>query len=349
MQASMGNSTGIKFPPTSSLRRFQAAREGQSGSEGRRRRNDLAAKSERGQSCRAAARLKNVLRSISLELLPHAAPRFSTYQRLATHCTLACSVFILTEESYTHVVANVQCLRNGVLANWPAQTRFEKPTSEKVTYQDLASIAVVFSRAARCPVVRLCPLLFAAFTLAVSTSAQSQLPSPGTSGQISGHIYRADTGAPVDGATIFLRSADNPVETRVPPVRSDKDGSYIFSDVAAGNYVLMAYRSGFLGPAVYGSESPTIDLSYGFAFFCGANISCVSVAQGQIVDGIDVRLSAGPDVATLPIEPIAAGTFPDHKVSFDQLRISPDGQIVAVVTNDSITSPNCPCEVWLYG
>lgn len=58
--------------------------------------------------------------------------------------------------------------------------------------------------------------------------------------------------------------------------------------------------------------------------------------------------AANPNVSTLPTETIAAATLPDHKISFEQARFSPDGQILAIVTNDSITSPNCPCEVWLY-
>src|SRR5690349_12441288 len=49
MQASMGNSTGMRLPSTSSWRRFQSAGEGQSGSEGRQRRAVLAANRGRGQ------------------------------------------------------------------------------------------------------------------------------------------------------------------------------------------------------------------------------------------------------------------------------------------------------------
>jgi hypothetical protein len=201
--------------------------------------------------------------------------------------------------------------------------------------------------------LRLRPLLFAAFTLAGSASAQSPLPSQQTSGQISGHIFRSDTGMPVEGGIVFLRSAANSAGTKVATVHSDKDGSYIFSDVAAGNYVLMAYRSGFVGPVAYGSGSTFVERDPNvFAPVCPRNnpdYSCVSVTRGKRVGRIDMRLIANPVVDTLPIEPISAATFPDHKVSFShELHISPDGQIVAVVTNDSITSPNCPCEVWLY-
>src|SRR5947208_3240947 len=44
MHASIGNSTGIKFPSSASLSRFHAALEGQSASDGRRRRKVLLAK-----------------------------------------------------------------------------------------------------------------------------------------------------------------------------------------------------------------------------------------------------------------------------------------------------------------
>src|SRR5439155_11202695 len=70
MHASIGKSTGIKFPSTSSLRRFHAALEGQSASDGRRRRRGLLAKRQGGSSGRNAARpdlFKNVLRSMTLK------------------------------------------------------------------------------------------------------------------------------------------------------------------------------------------------------------------------------------------------------------------------------------------
>src|SRR5580698_1524740 len=69
MHASIGNSTGIRFPSTASLSRFHAALEGQSASAGRLRRKVLLANSERGQSGSNAAKpdlFKNVLRSTAL-------------------------------------------------------------------------------------------------------------------------------------------------------------------------------------------------------------------------------------------------------------------------------------------
>ena len=70
MHASIGNSTGIKFPLTSSLRRFHAALEGQSASDRRRRRRGLLAKRQGGESGTNAVRpdlFKNVLRSMTLK------------------------------------------------------------------------------------------------------------------------------------------------------------------------------------------------------------------------------------------------------------------------------------------
>src|SRR6202044_1266484 len=66
MHASIGDSTGIRFPSTASLSCFHAALEGQSASAGRLRRKVLLANSERGQSGSNAVRpdlFKNVLRS----------------------------------------------------------------------------------------------------------------------------------------------------------------------------------------------------------------------------------------------------------------------------------------------
>jgi len=164
------------------------------------------------------------------------------------------------------------------------------------------------------------------------------------SGQVSGHIFRADTGTPVEGAVIFLQGA--PVgggANNLPPVRSNRDGSYVVSNVAAGSYVLMVYRRGFVGPVDYGSRSPIIERISGPTFtFCpptnAVAYSCVSVTRGQKVGGIDVRLTENPSVATLPTDPIAA-TYRNRKIFFEEARFSPDGQILAINTGD---------ELWLY-
>ena len=100
-QASIGDSTGIKFPSTSSFRRFHAACEGQFASDGRRRRilaptrgafrgSAVPASRARffaaphsslphnGPSAAVADRFRNVLLSIELEIVPgcqrHAKP-----------------------------------------------------------------------------------------------------------------------------------------------------------------------------------------------------------------------------------------------------------------------------------
>ena len=166
----------------------------------------------------------------------------------------------------------------------------------------------------------------------VQSQAVAQNPTAlGTSGQVSGHIYRADTGAPIEGAMIFLVL----MRTKMQLVRSNKDGSYIFPDVAAGNYRLITYQEGFIGPAESFGRGPGDQ---------------IVVAEGQTV-GADVRLTPNPSVATLPLEAIAA-TYPDHGIWLAdtqnvgaQARFSPDGQILAVVTSDGAY---CPCELWLY-
>src|ERR1700733_16188543 len=91
-QASIGKSTGIKFPSTSSLSRFHAACEGQFASDGRRRvppptcvlfhrsavpasrarffAAPLSSRAHRGPSAAMPDRFKNVLLSIDLGILP---------------------------------------------------------------------------------------------------------------------------------------------------------------------------------------------------------------------------------------------------------------------------------------
>src|ERR1700730_5373043 len=71
-----GKSIEIKFPPTASLSRFHASFDGQSASDGRRRRKAEPASSPRGHSGRSAAApdlFRNALRFIYSRRLPSTA------------------------------------------------------------------------------------------------------------------------------------------------------------------------------------------------------------------------------------------------------------------------------------
>src|SRR5271154_1999536 len=65
---------------------------------------------------------------------------------------------------------------------------------------------------------------------------QSQQPAPAsvTTGSVSGHVYRSDTGAPLAGIVIGLWTAFPPGRMPLPPppprgTRTGTDGSYKFS------------------------------------------------------------------------------------------------------------------------
>ena len=82
-----------------------------------------------------------------------------------------------------------------------------------------------------------------------STSAQAPPPQPQSqqpgpvhapTGSLSGHVYRADTGAPLAGVVLtlnFSRWQEPAAGPPAPPaaVRSGPDGAYTFSSLEANN------------------------------------------------------------------------------------------------------------------
>ncbi|HXN64402.1 MAG TPA: carboxypeptidase regulatory-like domain-containing protein [Candidatus Acidoferrales bacterium] len=82
-------------------------------------------------------------------------------------------------------------------------------------------------------------------------TAPLQTPDEAT-GQISGHIYRADTGEPLAKATVTLRLLQRPNPL---VMRTGADGAFAFNQLEAGAYTLQAERSGFV-TKVYGQEGP---------------------------------------------------------------------------------------------
>lgn len=95
-------------------------------------------------------------------------------------------------------------------------------------------------------------------------------------GSISGHVYRADTGAPLAGVVLTLsltRWQEPAAGPPAPPpaVRSGPDGAYTFSSLEANSYTIQVWqRGGFLVP-----QPP---------------IRRAIVAAGQATQNIDFRL-----------------------------------------------------------
>jgi uncharacterized protein (DUF2141 family) len=105
----------------------------------------------------------------------------------------------------------------------------------------------------RFPRLALCITTLLLSTLATVTAAQTtDNPQPSKSisapGQISGHVYRSDTGEPVPKAQVDLYPADTDTAKAAGSeriVRSATDGTFVFPDLPAGTYGVSVWRNGF--------------------------------------------------------------------------------------------------------
>lgn len=111
-------------------------------------------------------------------------------------------------------------------------------------------------------------------------------------GEISGYIYRADTGQPLVDVVVTLESPLFPNGDKLK--RSARDGSYKFGGLAPGNYWVIAYKSGFVG-LVYGMEGSQ-----------RVSIGLISVAAGQKHENVDLHLNPVPKITELSNQTVAA-------------------------------------------
>ncbi|MGA6985719.1 MAG: carboxypeptidase-like regulatory domain-containing protein [Terriglobales bacterium] len=86
----------------------------------------------------------------------------------------------------------------------------------------------------------------------VTAAQTTDNPQPSKSmsalGQISGHVYRSDTGEPVPKAQVDLYPADPDTAKAAGPeriVRTATDGTFVFPDLPAGTYGVSVWRNGF--------------------------------------------------------------------------------------------------------
>ena len=85
-------------------------------------------------------------------------------------------------------------------------------------------------------------------TLAIAQTKDYPQPSKSTPGQISGGVYRSDTGEPLPKAQVELNPADDATVKAAGPeriVRTGPDGTFVFPDLPAGAYGVSVWRSGF--------------------------------------------------------------------------------------------------------
>lgn len=109
--------------------------------------------------------------------------------------------------------------------------------------------------------------------------ATAQQPLDQPTGQVSGHVYRADTGEPIAKASVTIASTRPTALGNSPQVLTALDGSFVFSGIAPGTYAIYVRAAGFVARA-YGQG-------------LGGVPQMVSLGAGQKLENLDVRLVAG--------------------------------------------------------
>ena len=73
---------------------------------------------------------------------------------------------------------------------------------------------------------------------------QAQTHAPVRTGQLSGRVIAADTGAPVRSADIRLMGLKPDLSPRI--ATTDDEGRFLLSDVTVGQYTLTVSKAGFV-------------------------------------------------------------------------------------------------------
>ena len=135
---------------------------------------------------------------------------------------------------------------------------------------------------------------------------------------VSGTVTNAETGEPVQGATVGLGS---PIE----PVTTDADGTFSFADVPAGTYTLTATAGACAAPyseslTVDGDETVDVALEPVFddyGYYC--TVGTVDYLQGE--DAVDL---SGDEATTLLDLPFAFSLYGE---SYEQVHVSTNGHL----------------------
>jgi hypothetical protein len=130
-------------------------------------------------------------------------------------------------------------------------------------------------------------------------SAQKTPPEPG---QVSGRVFRSDTGAPIAKAEVVLIPAKPNSDVRQDPrffTTTDAVGAFLIKDVGPGTYAIGVRRAGF------------VSRDFGvYEIRAREDAETFTLGPGQVLDKIDIRLvPAGVISGTISDEdnqPIAA-------------------------------------------
>ncbi len=121
-----------------------------------------------------------------------------------------------------------------------------------------------------------------AVTQSANQSSSNSQKSTLASGQISGHVYRADTGAPLAKAVVRLEGRSDEDGPDIMSIQTGPDGSFAFAGLPPGKYILKVQRCGFLAQSLTDGGPTTPEINVPF-----------SLAAGQKLDGMDFRLIQG--------------------------------------------------------
>jgi protocatechuate 3,4-dioxygenase beta subunit len=187
----------------------------------------------------------------------------------------------------------------------------------------------------------LTPLAICAFACLAASAHHSapyrpaqQQPAP-VPGQISGHVYRADTGEPVPKAVVSLiprfaansggRRGPSPDQSGQPDARSvltAGDGSFTISDVLPGTYTVRSSHVGFIAQT-YGQ-----DRTHG--------PSTVQLGSSQTLDHIDIRMTPAGVIAGTVVDQ-DGDPLQGMQVSAEQVRYQPGGSMRENTVNSEST------------
>jgi Carboxypeptidase regulatory-like domain len=165
--------------------------------------------------------------------------------------------------------------------------------------------------------------------LCLALGGSGQTTKPG--GRISGHVYRADSHAPLADVTMTLQVTNDVVAS----VQTAADGTYFFDGLDAKYYTLAAWKTGFVG-RYYGVNRPN-----------RGSAENLQIVQGSPLDGIDFSLQPEPGNAQMADSALSEA-HPDLRpnLGFEGGRFSPDGSEFAFgVTNIETGDTD---EIWLY-
>lgn len=143
-----------------------------------------------------------------------------------------------------------------------------------VSFLQSAAFLFIFLVIATCRIIAAAPH-------AGELTANPQI-SAAPSGQISGHVYRADSNAPLAKVVVTLYGRSDEDGSTSSSIATGPDGSFTFAGLPPGKYVLNAERCGFIQQMLSGLDANSVD---GSVF--------ISLSEGQKIDGFDFRMIQG--------------------------------------------------------